>query len=68
MPTYRVGFERPVTYLTGHYLARLVTSLDVAGAEDEEAARRHALRVTTGDPGTLSVAQIKPDPAESLHA
>jgi len=55
MPEYRVCFEHPVTYLPDHKLHRReVTDLPVR-APDEEAAKVHALRVTLGDPGTITV-------------
>lgn len=54
MPTYRVHFERPVVYLADSLRRREVSSLDVNGAPDGQAAIVHALRVTTGDPGAVT--------------
>jgi len=55
MPEYRVCFEKPVTYLPDHKVRRRqVTDLPVR-APDEEAAKTHALRVTLGDPGAITV-------------
>ena len=51
---YLVRFERPVTYQPDHPVARRdLTELEVE-APDGQAAIRHAIRTTTGDPGAIT--------------
>lgn len=60
MATYCVTFAEPVTYLPNHPIGqKVIASLLVAGAEDEEAAKIHAIRVVSGNVRGLTATQVE---------
>lgn len=53
--TFRVTFAQPVTYQPGHPIAaRKITEMIVC-SDTATNAQLHAVRVTVGDPGTITV-------------
>lgn len=61
MPTFVVRFEKPVIYRPTHprsYRRVSVTELPVH-APDADGAKIHALRMTAGDGGTITVELTK---------
>lgn len=56
---YLVHFAAPVRYLSGHSHQRDTTCIPVAGAPNEAAAIRHAIRTTQGDAEISKVEQVE---------
>lgn len=58
MPSYKVSFQQPVVYLPDHRLHRRVVTELLVNAPDETSARVHAIRVTSGEPGVMTIAPV----------
>jgi hypothetical protein len=55
---WRVTFERPVFYLSESKLRRKEITELLVNAPTAEGAGVHAIRVTTGDPGAITVEPV----------